>query len=278
MSQDPAKVISWKEKTYQIIFESDTPSGKAFDVVLIVMILFSSLVTLLDSIRSIHEGYGPFLYAMEWFFTITFTIEYILRIYCVESKLRYIRSFFGVIDLLTILPALISIIFPSAQFLMVIRILRLLRLFRIFKMVRYIQESKILKKALLASRPKITIFIFTILFVVTIVGAVMYIVEGESNGFNSIPESMYWAIITITTVGFGDITPQTAAGKFIASFLMIIAYGILAVPTGIFSYELARVAKSSEPENRKCPHCSAEGHTKDAIYCYRCGGPLSTNG
>ena len=160
-------INSRKEKLYEIIFKSDTPAGKAFDVVLIIMIVFSSLVVLVDSISSIHEGYGPFLYAMEWFFTIIFTIEYLLRIYCVESKLRYIGSFFGVIDLLTILPALISIIFPSAQFLMVIRILRLLRLFRIFKMVRYIQESKILKKALLASRPKITIFIFTILFVVT---------------------------------------------------------------------------------------------------------------
>lgn len=155
---------------------------------------------------------------MEWFFTIIFTIEYILRIYCVENKLRYIRSFFGVIDLLTILPALISIIFPSAQFLMVIRILRLLRLFRIFKMVRYIQESRILKKALLASRPKITIFIFTILFLVTIVGAVMYIVEGESNGFSSIPESMYWAIITITTVGFGDITPRRLPENSLPAF------------------------------------------------------------
>lgn len=263
----------WRDKLYKIIFESDTPAGRYFDIALIFFIMCSCLVVLMDSVKSIHLAYGSALYALEWFFTIAFAIEYILRILCVEKRIRYIKSFFGVIDLLAILPTIISLLFPSVQYLMIIRILRLLRLFRIFKMVRYVQESSILKKALAASRPKITIFMFTILFVITIVGALMYIVEGEEHGFTSIPESMYWAVITVTTVGYGDITPHTSVGKFIASFLMIIAYGILAVPTGIFSYELAKVSKGTT-ETKKCPNCLSEGHSMDAIYCSKCGKRL----
>lgn len=262
--------LGWKNRLYIIIFESDTPEGKFFDVALIFLISCSSLVVLMDSVKSMHQSYGIVFYRLEWFFTITFAVEYILRILCVEKKIKYIKSFFGVIDLLTILPAIVSVVFPNIQFLMIIRILRLLRLFRIFKMARYIQESSVLKKALFASRPKITVFVFTMLFVITIVGAMMYIVEGEEYGFNSIPESMYWAVITVTTVGYGDITPHTAAGKFIASFLMIMAYGIIAVPTGIFSYELAKVS-SKKIDTKKCTYCLYDGNPVEAVYCSNCG-------
>ncbi len=264
---------SWKNRLYTIIFESDTPQGKYFDIALIFLILFSSMVVLMDSVKSIHQSYGLIFYRLEWFFTIAFAIEYVLRILCVDRKLKYVKSFFGVIDLLTILPTIVSLVFPNIQFLMIIRILRLLRLFRIFKMIRYMQESSVLKKALIASRPKITIFIFTMLFVITIVGAMMYIVEGEEYGFSSIPESMYWAVITVTTVGYGDITPHTSIGKFIASFLMIMAYGIIAVPTGIFSYELSKVS-SKKIDTRKCASCLYDGNPLEAVYCSKCGKRL----
>jgi len=270
------KSPEWKKRLYIIIFESDTPQGKFFDVALIFLILFSSMVVLMDSVRSIHQSYGVIFYRLEWFFTVAFAIEYVLRILCLDRKLKYVTSFFGVIDLLTILPTIVSLVFPNIQFLMIIRILRLLRLFRIFKMIRYMQESSVLKKALIASRPKITIFIFTMLFVITIVGAMMYIVEGEEYGFSSIPESMYWAVITVTTVGYGDITPHTSIGKFIASFLMIMAYGIIAVPTGIFSYELAKVS-SKKIETRKCVSCLYEGNPIEAAYCSKCGKRLDEN-
>ena len=261
---------SLKSKLYEIIFEANTPKGKAFDVVLIFYIICSSIVVLLDSIDDIHQTYGSFFTVLEWFFVISFSVEYILRLYCVEDKKRYARSFFGVIDLMSILPGLISLILPSAQFLIVIRILRLLRLFRIFKMVRYVKESSILLKALGASRPKITVFIFTMLFVVTIVGAIMYIVEGPENGYSSIPTSMYWAIITVTTVGYGDISPHTPLGQFIASMLMVLAYGVLAVPTGIITYEIAQVSKKTAGV-KVCPVCHFEENPAAAVFCSNCG-------
>lgn len=225
-------------------------------------------MVLLGSVESINSVYGSILYILEWFFMIVFTMEYILRVYCVGNKRRYIKSFFGVIDLLTILPIFLSFIFPDTQLLMIVRVIRLLRLFRIFKMVRYVEESGVLVKALKASRFKITVFIFTLVFIVTIIGALMYLVEGGTNGYDSIPQSMYWAIITVTTVGYGDITPHTAVGKFIASMLMILAYGILAVPTGIFSYELAKISKN---QRKTCPYCLTEGHAANALYCENCG-------
>lgn len=261
---------TWKKKLYEIIFESNTPKGKAFDVVLIVYIICSSLVVMLDSVEGIRLVFGTVFDALEWFFVISFALEYFLRLLCVGNKIKYMRSFFGVIDLLSILPAFIGFLFPATQFLIVVRILRLLRLFRVFKMVRYVEESSVLLKALKASRPKITVFIFTLLFIVTIVGAVMYIVEGPENGFDNIPQSMYWAVITVTTVGYGDISPHTPAGQFIASLLMIMAYGVLAVPTGIITYELTQVVKKSD-QSRVCPHCLTKGHNIEALYCDKCG-------
>ena len=262
--------ITAKQKLYKIIFEADTPKGKAFDVVLIVFIICSSLVVLLDSIVSVNINYGFIFFALEWIFVIAFTLEYVLRIYCVENKIGYMKSFFGIIDLLSILPAFIIFIFPSAKFLLVVRILRLLRLFRIFKMIRYVEESNVLMKALGASRQKITVFIFTMLFIVTVVGALMYIVEGPKYGYDSIPQSMYWAITTVTTVGYGDISPGTPAGKLIASILMFMAYGVLAVPTGIITYELSQVTKKNVAE-KSCPNCGIEGHSPGSDFCYKCG-------
>jgi len=263
-----------KEMLYTIIFQSDTPKGRAFDIALIALIIVSSIAVLAESVDSVRETYGAALVALEMFFAVVFAIEYILRIYCVHNRRGYVTSFFGVIDLLTILPAFISLIIPSAHFLMVIRIFRLLRLFRIFKMARYVEESGVLLKALRASRPKITVFLFTIFSIVTMVGALMYIVEGPENGYTNIPVAMYWAIVTVTTVGYGDISPQTSLGQLIASALMIMAYGILAVPTGIISYELAQAARNPSAQ-QKCPNCASVGHGADAVYCKKCGQKLS---
>lgn len=263
----------WKDNLYKIIFEADTLPGKTFDIALIFSIILSTLVVIVESISSIKETYGDFLILLEWFFVVIFIIEYILRIICVHNRWRYFISFYGIVDLLTILPAFISLFIPNVFFLMVIRVLRLLRLFRILKMVRYIEESSILLKALKNSRPKIIVFVFTIFFVITIVGSLMYVVEGPENGYTNIPVSMYWAIVTLSTVGYGDISPHTAIGKLIASTLMILAYGILAVPTGIISYEITKVHKRSVT-TRTCPHCLSEGHAPDAVFCNKCGEKL----
>jgi voltage-gated potassium channel len=279
MTRDSKK---WKHDLYIIIFESDTPKGKAFDVALIISILFSCIIVLLDSVEAINSEYGLILSALEWIFMIIFTLEYILRIICVEDRFRYLTSFFGIIDLMAILPTLISLFFPAGQFLMIVRILRLFRLFRVFKMSRYIKESTVLLKALKVSFPKIIIFIFTMFFIAMLVGSLMYIIEGPENGYTSIPQSMYWAIVTVTTVGYGDISPQTTLGKIVASVLMISSYGILAVPTGIVTFELAQLSKkpssekepeiTCEMENSKiCPFCSYQDNAKNAVYCNQCG-------
>jgi voltage-gated potassium channel len=269
---------NWKTQLYKIIFESDTREGRAFDVALIFLIIFSCIVVLAESVDILRETYGHILIISEWIFAAFFTLEYILRILSVHNKRQYLLSFFGIVDLLSILPGLIGLFIPGALNLLIIRILRMLRLFRIFKLGRYVEESGFLLKALRASRPKITIFVFTIFSVVMIVGSLMYLIEGPENGFSNIPEAMYWAIVTVTTVGYGDISPQTPAGKAIASALMILAYGILAVPTGIFTYELAQVSKRpAQIENsrtRTCPRCAAKAHTPEAVYCNICGEKL----
>ena len=276
----------WKHDLYIIIFESDTPKGKAFDVALIISILLSCIIVLLDSVERINMEYGFILSALEWIFMIIFTAEYVLRIICVDNRLHYLKSFFGIIDLLAILPTMISLFFPAGQFLVIIRILRLFRLFRVFKMSRYIKESTVLLKALKVSSPKIIIFIFTMFFIAMLVGSLMYIIEGPENGYTSIPQSMYWAIVTVTTVGYGDISPQTTLGKIVASVLMISSYGILAVPTGIVTFELAQLSKKSSPEKESeiteevvnyskiCPFCSHQDNAKNAVYCNQCGKPL----
>ena len=262
-----------KDQVRTIIFEAHTPAGKAFDVGLIICILLSVLAVMLDSVGAIHERYGNWLYAVEWCFTIAFTIEYGLRLWSIQHAAAYARSFFGIIDLVGIIPTYLSVLFPGTQYLLVVRVLRVLRVFRVLRMVRYVGEARLLTQALRASRRKIIVFISTVAALVVVFGSMMYLIEGEANGFTSIPRSIYWAVITMTTVGYGDITPQTPLGQAFAAIVMIMGYGIIAVPTGIVTLELSEAARQSA-NTRTCPECSAEGHTREATYCWRCGGHL----
>lgn len=266
-------VAKWRRTLHEIIFEADTPIGKAFDIALIYAILISVLIVLLDSINSFHGKYGAYIALSEWFFTLLFTIEYLCRIVAVRAPKRYIFSFFGIVDLLSILPTYLSIILPGTHVLIVVRALRLLRLFRVLKMARYVEESNVLLRALAASRPKITVFVMSIISISVIVGSLMYLIEGPENGFTSIPVAMYWVIVTITTVGYGDISPQTPIGQMLASLLMIMAYGILAVPTGIITYELSKAA-DKPVSTQACPFCGKDGHEVDATFCKYCGNNL----
>ncbi len=260
-------------RLHEVIFEADTPAGKAFDIVLIWAILLSVAAVMLESVHSIRNLYGDALYAIEWFFTVLFTIEYILRLISVKRPTRYAASFFGIIDLLAILPTYASILVPGSQSLLTIRILRLLRIFRVFKLTAYLNEAKALTSALRASRRKIGVFLSAVLSIAVIIGACMYVIEGEKNGFTDIPTSIYWAIVTLTTVGYGDLSPQTPLGKTLASVLMIIGYAIIAVPTGIVSVELSKTSSKSV-STQACPQCGAEGHDADAQNCKYCGAHL----
>jgi voltage-gated potassium channel len=272
-SEAPPLGQNWRGRLHQVIFESDTPAGRAFDLVLLVCILASVFAVLLESVRSLRLAYGPELRAVEWFFTLLFTVEYVLRLIAVRRPLQYIFSFFGAVDLLAILPTYLSLLLPGAQALLVVRALRLLRVFRILKLSHFLGEAQALRLALRASLRKITVFLGTVIILVLIIGALMYLVEGEKNGFTSIPQSMYWAVVTLTTVGYGDIAPATVLGRMLASIVMIIGYGIIAVPTGIVTVELSR-ARSSIISGQACPHCGAEGHDADARFCKYCGSPL----
>ncbi|GHE33983.1 ion transporter [Sphingobacterium griseoflavum] len=258
----------FKRKLYRIIFRSDTPLGKYFDIALLVLIVVSIVSVFMESISEIRARYMPYIQVLEWGLTICFTIEYALRIYCVRKPMRYIKSFYGVIDLLSILPTYTSVIIAGTQYLVVIRALRLLRVFRVLKLTRYLSEGNILRTALRASFHKITVFLASVITLVTIVGTIMYVVEGEQNGFNNIPTSIYWAIVTITTVGYGDLSPQTSIGQLFASILMIIGYGIIAVPTGIVSVEMA---KASENEKPRCRRCQDKIDKPNARFCANCG-------
>ena len=262
-----------RAKLHEIIFEADTPQGKAFDVALLVLILASVLAVMLESVISIREHYGVVIRGIEWLITILFTIEYVLRLYSVGRPLAYARSFFGVVDLLAILPSYLSLVFTGAQSLLVIRALRLLRVFRVLKLARFAGEAAQLRAGLRASARKIIIFIGVVLTVALIVGALIYLIEGEQSGFTSIPQAMYWAIVTMTTVGYGDIAPQTVWGKFLATVIMILGYGIIAVPTGIVSVELHAASKRTI-STQACPSCSSEGHDADAKFCKNCGARL----
>lgn len=264
---------NWRLKLHEFIFEADKLPGKIFDIVLMVAILISFLAVLLESIKEIEEDYATLLHVIEWCITIFFTLEYIIRIVAVKYPLRYIFSFFGIVDLLATLPTYLSLVFTGSQYLMVVRILRLLRIFRIFKLARYLKEAEVLVIALKASRFKITVFMLAIITFTAINGTIMYIIEGEENGFTSIPMSMYWAIVTLTTVGYGDIAPKTPVGQFISSIIMILGYSILAVPTGIVSVELSKAQKKYTTQ--VCPACPKEGHDYDAIYCKFCGEILN---
>jgi voltage-gated potassium channel len=263
----------WQLKLYEIIFEAETPSGKWFDVILLWTIVLSVIVVFLESIADLKLKFGNLFLILEWMFTILFTIEYVLRILCVNKPFRYILSFYGVIDLLAILPTYLSLFIVGSQYLLVIRILRLLRVFRIFKLTHLLKQANLLKRALLASRGKIAVFLFTVLTMIVVVGALMYVIEGPKHGFTSIPVSMYWTIVTMTTVGYGDISPQTPLGQVVASIVMIMGYAIIAVPTGIVSVEIADATKK-KAATEVCPHCLKEGHDIDAVYCKSCGEKL----
>ena len=258
------------------IFEAETRAGKAFDIVLIISILCSVAAVMLDSVAPIRARYGAILHDVEWFFTILFTVEYLLRLICVGRPIKYATSFFGLVDLISIVPTYLSLLLPGSQFLLVIRILRVLRVFRVLKFVQYLEESRLLMDALRASRKKITVFLFTVLTVVVVLGSIMYLIEGEANGFTSIPRSIYWAIVTLTTVGYGDISPNTFPGRLLASFIMLLGYGIIAVPTGMVTAEIALAVKGkgAKVSTHACTQCSAEGHDYDAKFCKFCGGKL----
>ena len=265
----------WREKLRVIIFEADTAAGKAFDVGLLVAILLSVLAVMLDSVTKFRSQHGQLLDNAEWIFTLLFTVEYALRLICSPRPLHYARSFFGVVDLLAILPTYLSLLFPGAESMIVIRGLRLLRVFRVFKLGQFLGEASLLRNALASSRHKITVFLGTITILVTILGAAMYLIEGEENGFTSIPTAIYWAIVTMTTVGYGDMAPATVAGKVLASMVMILGYSIIAVPTGIVTAEIVEGAAASRRiTTRSCPGCLSEGHDRDATYCKKCSAPL----
>jgi len=265
--------LTLKEKLHEIIFEADTKAGKLFDIILLVSILLSVIVVMLTSVKSINNKHGELLLFLEWTFTLFFTVEYFLRIYSIGKPLKYIFSFFGIVDLLAILPTYAGLFFPTTRYFSVIRILRMLRVFRVLKFAQYLGAAESLLLALKSSRKKITIFIFTVLTLVVILGSVMYIIEGEKNGFTSIPRSIYWAIVTLTTVGYGDISPQTELGQTLAAFIMILGYGIIAVPTGIVTSEMTK-GKYKLVSTQACKECSMEGHDGDANFCKYCGAKL----
>ena len=261
----------FRSKVYRIVFESNTSAGRLFDLILLWLILLSIISVFLESIASFREKHLTIIHFVEWFFTGLFTLEYALRVYSSKKPLSYIFSFYGLIDLISFIPNYLSIFFPGAQYLMVIRALRLLRVFRILKLSRFINEGNVLKNALKANSHKIIVFILSVITLVTILGTLMYIVEGEESGFTNIPIAIYWAIVTITTVGYGDISPQSPLGQFLASILMIVGYGIIAVPTGIVT---VAIAQASEDSKGKCPSCSSKIIPDKANYCFNCGFEL----
>lgn len=262
-----------KEKLYRIVFEADTFSGKLFDVALLIAILLSVILVMLESVAPINEKFGVVLKVLEWIITIFFAIEYVLRIYIVHKPVKYVLSFYGVIDLLSVIPTFLDLIISGAGGFMVIRAVRLLRIFRILKLTRYVSVSRELLYALRASRRKISVFLYAVMMIVIVMGTVMYIVEGPKNGFTSIPESMYWTVVTLTTVGYGDITPHTTIGKMLSAVLMVLGYAIIAVPTGIVTSELAAKGKR-KPTTITCHECLHEAHDPDAKFCKFCGSHL----
>ncbi|RLV61018.1 ion transporter [Parashewanella curva] len=257
----------------RVIFGTDTFAGRAFDIALIISIVASVSLLLLDTINSIHQQYGEVLSILEWSFTILFTIEYGLRIYSSANRWSYFRSFYGVVDLLSILPSYLMLIFPGASFTLVIRVLRLFRVFRVLKLIRYLSEGNLLLRAMLQSSRKIFVFFFSVSLIILVLGAIMYEVEGPENGFTSIPTSIYWTVVTITTVGYGDITPHTYLGKTIAAFTMLLGYSIIAIPTGILTAEISQEI-GKHRDLRSCSNCSTTGHESKAHYCYHCGAEL----
>jgi voltage-gated potassium channel len=263
-----------RARLHEIIFEADTRAGRFFDLALIWSILASVVAVMLDSVASIRAEHGLLLNRIEWFFTILFTTEYLLRLWCIGRPLRYATSFFGVVDVLAILPSFLSLVFPGTRYLIVIRILRVLRIFRVLKLVQFISEAQAMTRALRASGRRLAVFFATVITLIVVFGSVMYLVEGEAHGFTSIPRSIYWAVVTMTTVGYGDISPQTALGQALAAMIMLVGFTIIAVPTGIVTAEMARVRAHGQVTTQVCPMCAAEGHDHDALFCRKCGGRL----
>lgn len=264
----PAHWPAWRAELHTVIFGHHTQAGKRFDVALIVIILMSVLAVMLDSVISIRQAFGPQLFALEWGFTILFTVEYVTRLICAPRPFAYARSFFGLVDLASILPTYLSLFLPGSQYFQVIRLLRVLRVFRVLKLAEYVGEADVLMEAIRKSRRKLLIFIATVFVLAVILGAAMYLVEGRTHGFTSIPLSIYWTIVTITTVGYGDIAPETPLGQSLASVIMLLGYALVAVPTGIVTVELTR---SQGHEPKRCPGCDSAAHDPDAAFCKRCG-------
>ena len=267
---------SFRQKIHEIIFEADTTNGKLFDIILLAAILLSIVGVMLESVYEIDRKYHELIIAFEWGFTILFTIEYFFRIYAVNRPFKYIFSFMGIVDLLAIIPTYLIFILPAAHSLSVIRAIRLIRIFRIFKLSRYLRGAHTMQIALRSSRPKIIVFLLSVMLLVIILGTLMYVIENSArtNGFENIPNSIYWAIITLTTVGYGNIVPMTIFGKIVASFIMILGYGIIAVPTGIVTAEFSRKRKE-KVNTQVCPDCTAEGHEMEAKFCNKCGAELN---
>ena len=266
-----------RDRIHEIVFEADTPTGKWFDIGLLVLIVASVITVMLESSAEWYAAYGPLFEILEWMFTILFTIEYVLRLYVTIRPMKYATSFYGIVDLVAILPSYLSFFFAGTQYFVIIRIFRLLRVFRIFKLGKFLVEGNQLRRALIASRNKITVFLFAVTLLVIIIGSVMYLIEGASNeGFSSIPRAVYWAIVTLTTVGYGDITPQTSFGQFLSAVVMILGYAIIAVPTGIVTNEMIGGNRNAKFTNTQvCRYCAREGHADDAVYCKYCGGRLN---
>lgn len=265
---------NWRTRLHEIIYEADTPMGKAFDIILLILICLSVLFVMLESVESIDTKFHEYLYIGEWIITIFFSFEYIARIITVKKPFKYIFSFYGIIDFISTIPLYLSFFLTGSSYLLTVRAFRLLRIFRILKITRYIGESNKLRRAILHSRAKIFIFLFAVVIISIIAGTVMYLVEGEQHGFNSIPHSVYWCIVTLTTVGYGDISPETPLGQFIASLIMIMGYGIIAVPTGIVTAEYTRADREISTNTQVCENCNESHHKDSAKYCQNCGHPL----
>lgn len=291
LKEEEKSTPNWKKKLHEIIYEADTPMGKCFDITLIILIILSVLLIMLESVKEIDYKYHKELLFLEWLVTIFFTVEYIARIVSIKKPFRYIFSFYGVIDFISTIPLYLSYIFAGSQVLLAFRIFRMLRIFRILKLVKFIGEASQLKQAMKASKTKIVVFIYVVLILSVIMGTIMYLIESEEAGFTSIPRSIYWTIVTLTTVGYGDIAPQTNLGQFIATIIMVLGYGIIAVPTGIVSAEFAAgYSKEGEKKDKNatasnnhgmhlntqnCPYCSIDGHRDDSRHCYNCGNILN---
>lgn len=273
MDNDALRSMGWRERLYVIIFFTNTSAGRRFDTWLLVVIFASLVVVLFDSVASYRERYGDLMAGLEWGFTAIFAAEYLLRIYCHPQPRKYVFSFYGAIDLLSVLPAFIALVLPDSQYLIVVRAIRMLRVFRVLALTHYLSQATFLLVALRGSKQKIVVFLLSVTTMVLIFGTLMYVIEGPENGFTSIPMSIYWAVVTITTVGFGDIVPQTALGKGVAALTMITGYSIIAVPTGIFTAELATAMRTDSLQHR-CPTCEKLSHEPNAAFCSRCGSQL----